>query len=116
MNSLLLTMTLLVPLASTVTAGADEPQVLAEPAVDIGVRPAADRRPERAGKPTGFRLRCWQHGRLLFEEIVQQPPDGAQVRARMKLADVDQGTVMLLELSGALCSVRPDAAPAHKHP
>lgn len=58
----------------------------------------------------GYRVQCWQHGRLLFEEThVTLPTEGAS-RFTLKLAGHDaQGRpVYVAETSNATCRVRYD--------
>jgi hypothetical protein len=71
---------------------------------------AASRTTARAATP-GFVLRCWQHGRLLFEEEVAELPDGA-ARFRLRLNEPQRPALVLLDMANSLCSVRPTPAAA----
>jgi hypothetical protein len=85
---------------------ATEPEVASTPAAaqssaELNAMPAGT----GVGKSTGYILRCWQYGRLLFEEEVVDAPEGAN-RIRLRLHDAERSTVTLFELGGNLCSVR----------
>lgn len=108
---LLTTLVAALPLGSVMATSADEgerPPVAAvagvagvELAAEAQVSPAPARATARA---PGAILRCWQYGRLLFEEEVIDVPDGA--RHRLRLNDRDRSSLALFEMNGALCSVR----------
>lgn len=109
MESMLVTKLLIavLPLASVTAApplATDAPAPAVEIASDRGPAQAAPAAGAIPGKPGGAILRCWQHGRLLFEEEVADGPDGA--RLRLRLNDRDRSTLHVLELNGALCTVR----------
>ena len=79
-------------------------------AIDIGA-PLA----EAPEYPSGHLLRCWQYGRLLFEEVVQTlPEDGAPYR--MALNDSARSPVMILETKSATCLLRPNPGPLRRKP
>jgi hypothetical protein len=88
-------------------AAVDEPKD-AEPAVEVGA--AASRASVRVAA-AGYVLRCWQHGRLLFEEEVAELPDGT-ARFRLRLNDPQRPVLALLDMTNSLCSVRPTPAAA----
>jgi hypothetical protein len=75
----------------------------------------------RIAKPApereGFRLRCWQHGRLLFEEFISEVPASFTSQAMaMPTGDTPHGAVYLMNSPGAMCLVRPaEGAPSHSH-
>jgi len=98
--ALIAALTLVFPLAalSGLSPG-DEPTSARAPALDTAAA---------ATRPTGERprlmLRCWQFGRLLFEDTVSSIPEAA-VRYRME--NSTSASVYLLETKNGLCFVRP---------
>jgi hypothetical protein len=64
-----------------------------------------------------FRLRCWQHGRLLFEESIAEVPQGfAGQSMAIPSGESVHGTVYLLNTQGSLCLMKPSDAPARGNP
>ena len=61
----------------------------------------------------GFRMRCWQHGRLLFEESIAEVPAAFAGQAMaLPSGESASGTVYLLNTPTGLCLVKPTDAPA----
>lgn len=84
--------------ATVLTAGDD----LAGPAAP-GAAPAKGVRT--------YQLRCWQHGRLLFEESpVTLPAEAARADAKLMAHDRNGQALYLTETNNATCLVRPAAA------
>lgn len=55
----------------------------------------------------GYRLRCWQHGRLLFEEDdIALPPDGSRYTLKLAGTDRDGRPLYVAETLNATCLVR----------
>ncbi len=82
--------------------------------------------PREAATPVridgGYQIRCWQHGRLLFEENhVTLPPDGARGSLRIAATDRTGRPLYLAQTDSATCLIRatvdtttpatPDGAP-----
>lgn len=89
-----------VPSSGTISP-TDEAPVKAAP------RPSAPA-PKAAGS---YRLRCWQYGRLLFDEgPVSLAPD-VQQGARLVGTDRNGAALLVTEAGGATCLVRATAAP-----
>jgi hypothetical protein len=57
--------------------------------------------------PLRYRLRCWQHGRLVIEESGIELPAGS---VKLRAIDARRQPVTLLETNNATCLVRPMAA------
>ncbi len=95
---------LAIPFAAVSGAMADDAQ-RAEHAVELGAELRAVPGATGSAKAPGYLLRCWQYGRLLFEEEVLDAPDGA-VRYRTRLNEAERSTIYLLEVNNSLCSVR----------
>ncbi|HUL64453.1 MAG TPA: hypothetical protein VLW55_07535 [Burkholderiaceae bacterium] len=89
---------LLIFVATSVQAGAS-----VEP---VGEKDGDGEKSSTARPPRAYLLRCWQHGRLLFEEEIAEPPE-ANAQVRMRLAEPARATVTLIETGTGLCSVRP---------
>lgn len=64
--------------------------------------------PSRAGS---YRLRCWQYGRLLFDEGPIGLAADAQQGARLIGTDRNGAALLVTEAGGATCLVRATAAP-----
>jgi hypothetical protein len=62
-------------------------------------------------QPAGgdYQVRCWQHGRLLFEENHVALPDTAQYGLRVAGKDRNGKPVFVAETKNATCLVRPSA-------
>ncbi len=61
----------------------------------------------------GYRMRCWQHGRLLFEESIAEVPAAFAGQAMaLPSGEAASGTVYLLNTPTGLCLVKPTDAPA----
>ena len=55
-----------------------------------------------------FRLRCWQHGRLLFEEsIAEVPPAFAGQSMAIPSGETANGTVYMLNTPNGICLLKP---------
>ena len=101
---------LLIFVATSVQAGAS-----VEPVGERGRgdEKSGDEKSFTAGPPRAYLLRCWQHGRLLFEEeIAEAPEDKAQVR--MRLAGPAHTNITLIDTGTGFCLVRPGAESARK--
>jgi hypothetical protein len=74
----------------------------------VNVDPKAPAKPDRRLPNTsGYQIRCWQHGRLLFEESpVTLPADLAQAGLRISGTDRDGRPVYVAETKNATCLVR----------
>lgn len=71
------------------------------PAPEVDTRHAP---PARPASPPAQRMRCWQHGRLLFEEYVSPLPESA---ARYRLTTPGgRSPVYLLDTGNGLCLVQ----------
>jgi hypothetical protein len=56
----------------------------------------------------GYQVRCWQHGRLLLEESLAQPPsDGLAQSIRLYGGPGSGGTYILFNSGTATCFVKP---------
>jgi hypothetical protein len=54
-----------------------------------------------------YQMRCWQHGRLLFEEnLVSLPADGARYTLKVSGSDRYGRPVYVAETSNATCLIR----------
>jgi hypothetical protein len=85
--------------------------LLAGGAVTVGVpaRPAATEPPPPT--PGLYQIRCWQHGRLLFEDRIRLPDDGAAYGIRLSGTDRNGKPMYVAETRNATCLVR-QAPPA----
>jgi hypothetical protein len=70
--------------------------------------PAAPRAAEGdAAARHRFQLRCWQHGRLLFEQyLTALPHDGSRYAIRLSGVDRHGGAVHVAEVDSATCLIR----------
>lgn len=86
--------------------------VLAIGAVTVGApapaRPAATEAPPSAAGL--YQIRCWQHGRLLFEDRITLPADGASYGIRVSGTDRNGKPIYVAETRTATCLIR--VAPA----
>ena len=82
--------------------------VLAIGAVTIGApapaRPAATEPTPPA--PGLYQIRCWQHGRLLFEDRITLPADAAAYGIRVSGVDRNGRPMYVAETRNATCLVR----------
>jgi hypothetical protein len=82
--------------------------VLAVGAVTVGApgpaRPAATEPPQPV--PGLYQIRCWQHGRLLFEDRITLPADGAAYGIRMNGTDRNGKPMYVAETRTATCLIR----------
>ncbi|MEP6557357.1 MAG: hypothetical protein ABJB17_02665 [Burkholderiales bacterium] len=63
--------------------------------------------PTQSKTASGYRLRCWQHGRLLFEEDdIALPPDGSRYTLKLAGTDRDGRPLYVAETLNATCLVR----------
>ena len=62
---------------------------------------------------TGYQLRCWQYGKLIFEEDNLSPPPDTQVAYKLTLREREakHSPVHLVETLNATCLVQPSHAP-----
>jgi hypothetical protein len=52
-------------------------------------------------------MRCWQHGRLLFEQdLLELPTDGARYTLKVSGSDRNGRPVYVAETSNATCLIR----------
>jgi hypothetical protein len=86
--------------------------VLAIGAVTVGApaRPAATEPPPPV--PGLYQIRCWQHGRLLFEDRIKLPDDGASYGIRLSGTDRNGKPMYVAETRNATCLVRQAPPPA----
>lgn len=79
-----------------------------EPAASApGATPAAP-------KPAGdYQIRCWQYGRLLFEENHVALPDTAQYGLRVSGKDRNGQPLFVAETKNATCLIRPSVQERH---
>jgi hypothetical protein len=66
-----------------------------------------------------YQMRCWQHGRLLFEQnLVELPTDGSRYQLKVSGSDRYGRPVYVAETSNATCLIRSvladSAAPARR--
>jgi hypothetical protein len=82
--------------------------VLAIGAVTVGApapaHPPATEPPPAA--PGLYQIRCWQHGRLLFEDRITLPADGAGYGIRLSGTDRNGKPIYVAETRTATCLVR----------
>jgi hypothetical protein len=78
------------PSSAGVAAGADEPSA----------QPTA--------QPSGtYQIRCWQHGRLLFEENrITLPADGGQYPLKVAGTDRNNKPIYVADTKNATCLIR----------
>ena len=70
---------------------------------------AAAVRPARSDVPAGsgiYQLRCWQYGRLLFEDRITLPADAAAYGIRLSGTDRNGHSMYVAETNNATCLVR----------
>ena len=67
--------------------------------------PAASEPPPPA--PGTYQIRCWQHGRLLFEDRISLPADAAAYSIRLSGTDRYGKPMYVAETRNATCLVRP---------
>jgi len=85
-------------LPSAGTAG-----VAAGESAEVTVVPA----PGKVDKGQSYQIRCWQFGRLLFEEnSVGLPADWARYTIKIQGKDQDANGVFVAETSNATCLIR----------
>jgi hypothetical protein len=86
--------------------------VLAVGAVTVGApaRPGATEPPPPAPGP--YQIRCWQHGRLLFEDRITLPDDGAAYSIRLSGTDRTGKPMYVAETRTATCLIRQAPPPA----
>lgn len=61
-------------------------------------------------EPTRYSMRCWQYGRLLFDEtLAQLPPETEATTIKLQGADRAHATYHLLDTRTAVCLVKPAA-------
>jgi hypothetical protein len=63
--------------------------------------------------PPVLLLRCWQEGRLLFEEPLAAVPAEARKSARLTVTDRNGQTLHVMDMAGATCLVR--STPAEEY-
>jgi len=59
--------------------------------------------------PGLYQIRCWQHGRLLFEDRITLPADAAAYSIRLSGTDRNGKPMYVAETRNATCLVRPMA-------
>ena len=57
--------------------------------------------------PGTYQIRCWQHGRLLFEDRITLPADAAAYSIRLSGTDRNGKPMYVAETRNATCLVRP---------
>lgn len=63
--------------------------------------------------PPVLLLRCWQEGRLLFEEPLASVPAETRKNARLAVVDRNGQSLYVIDMSGATCLVR--STPAEEY-
>jgi hypothetical protein len=63
--------------------------------------------------PPVLLLRCWQEGRLLFEEPLASVPAATRKNARLSVTDRTGQSLHAIEMAGATCLVR--STPAEEY-
>ena len=63
--------------------------------------------------PPVLLLRCWQEGRLLFEEPLASVPAETRKNARLSVVDRNGQTLHVIHMAGATCLVR--STPAEEY-
>lgn len=63
--------------------------------------------------PPVLLLRCWQEGRLLFEEPLASVPADARKSARLTVIDRNGQSLHVIDMTGATCLVR--STPAEEY-
>lgn len=58
-------------------------------------------------------LRCWQEGRLLFEEPLASVPAEARKSARLSVTDRNGQSLHVIDMAGATCLIR--STPAEEY-
>lgn len=92
--------------AVTATAAADDRVVSALPPAPPPPPPASTPASRQKGQGT-YRLRCWQYGRLLFDEgPVTLGPDARQ-GAKLVATDRNGGSVIVTDSGWTTCQARP---------
>ena len=88
--------------------------LLAVGAVTIGAptpaRPAGAEPPRPV--PGLYQIRCWQHGRLLFEDRITLPDDAAAYSIRLSGNDRSGKPMYVAETRTATCLIRQAPPPA----
>lgn len=86
----------------TVAAADDPPAAARPPAPAVPATPAP--------KPHGsYRLRCWQYGKLLFDEGAVSLGADARQSAKLVVTDRNGAPLLVTDAGSATCLVRPDA-------
>lgn len=78
---------------------------VANPSTATVTSPAADAEASPSSERAGYQLRCWQEGRLLFEDGGVRLPSGV---GQMRVVAVDRGgrPIYLFESAQATCQLR----------
>lgn len=87
--------------------GGIKPQAGETPARPVPPAPATAVAPKPA--PGAYRLRCWQFGRLLFDEGPVSLAADARQGARLVATDRNGATLIVTDAGGATCLVRATA-------
>jgi hypothetical protein len=100
-------------LASTLFAGlmfagpASAADIAAPAAGEIDINAAAEAGPKPPPPPPSYLLRCWQYGRLIFEELDLPMQAGLEAATpKMKLLDASGLPVFVSETKNATCILR----------
>ncbi len=99
---------LVVPLAAAGVTSKEENAAsapVAQPKAKASAKPAA--------APPGYRLRCWQEGRLILEETTRDAPPESALDV-LRLHDRNGGTLLLLETANATCLLNAATTPPAK--
>ena len=110
--ALLTAAALMLPLPFEVSAGVSpggKIEATAKTPVPTLQAPPATAAPTAKGGP--YRLRCWQYGRLLFDEGPVTLGADARQAARMVATDRNGAALLVTEVGGATCLARPTAPP-----
>jgi hypothetical protein len=69
--------------------------------------------PVKKAQPPVLLLRCWQEGRLLFEEPLASVPVETRKNARLSVTDRTGQSLHVIDMAGATCLVR--STPAEEY-
>jgi hypothetical protein len=84
----------------TTTTGSKEPAQPAAPAVQAA-------QTAQTAKAAAYQMRCWQYGKLLFEEnLASLPTDGSQYSLKVSGTDRKGHPVYVAETKNATCLIR----------
>jgi len=96
----------------------DRGDLRTEARLETAAQGEAARRGDAKGPARGYQLRCWQYGRLVFEEngVRLDPNDGARDasaaggRQRLRVRDREGQPIIVTETANATCLLRAERA------